>query len=191
MSTPVLKFAVFSIFFSLLSGAVLGQSNPSSFTTLRPATVLNTGDTISGPVPTSQPMHIVVALKLNNEPQLQAFIADPGHAELTPAQFMAQYSPTIAQAQAVADYLTQSGCQNVTISANRLLVSADCTAAVTEAAFQTNLVSVRTHVVALPTLIRQPSVYQRLCSPRLLQFSAYRMFISIIRSWQKRKPATL
>ncbi|HVC37277.1 MAG TPA: S53 family peptidase [Gammaproteobacteria bacterium] len=167
MSAPVLKFAVIPIFFCLLSGAVFGQSNSSSFITLRPATVLNTGDTISGPLPTSQPMHIVVALKLNNEPQLQAFIADPGHAELTPAQFTAQYSPTIAQAQAVADYLTQSGCQNVTISANRLLVSADCTAAVTEAAFQTKLVSVRTHsgrsayanssAISLPTSL-QPTV---------------------------------
>lgn len=145
MSTPLLKLAVFSIFFCLLSGAVYGQSNPSSFTTLTPATTLRATDTITGLLPASQPMHIVVALKLNNEPQLQAFIADPGYAELTPAQFTAQYSPTTAQAQAVTDYLTQSGCQNVAISANRLLVSADCTAAVTEAAFQTTLVSVHTH----------------------------------------------
>jgi len=97
MSTPVLKFAVFSMFLCLLSGAVYGQNNPSSFTTLRPATALNTGDTVTGPLATSQPMHIVVALKLNNQAQLQAFLADPGHAELTPEQFAALYSPTVAQ----------------------------------------------------------------------------------------------
>lgn len=167
MDIPALKFAVFSMFLCLLSGAVYGQNNPSSFTTLSPATTLSAGDTVAGPLATSQPMHIVVALKLNNQAQLQAFLADPGHAELTPAQFTALYSPTAAQAQAVADYLTQSGFQNVTISSNRMLVSGDGTAGITEAAFQTNLVSVHTHdgrsayanssAVTIPTSL-QPTI---------------------------------
>ncbi|MGH8403261.1 MAG: protease pro-enzyme activation domain-containing protein [Gammaproteobacteria bacterium] len=119
MCTPVLKLAIFSIFFCLFSGTVYGQSNPNSFTTLSPAITLSAGDTVSGPLASSQPMHIVVVLKLNNQAQLQAFLADPGHAELTPAQFTALYSPTATQTQAVADYLTQSGF-HVSISTNRL-----------------------------------------------------------------------
>ncbi len=145
MRTAALKLATFPMVLYLLSGAVYAQSNPSGFTALSPATTLNIGDTITGPLPTSQPMHIVVALKLDNLTQLQTFLADPRHAELTPAQFTALYSPTAAQAQAVADYLTQSGYQNVTISSNRLLVSGDGTAGITETAFQTALVSVHTH----------------------------------------------
>lgn len=187
MRTAALKLAVFPVVLALLSSAVYAQSNPSSFITLRPATTLNTGDSITGPLPTSQLMHIVVALKLNNEAQLQAFLADPGHAELTPAQFTALYSSTAAQAQAVADYLTQSGYRNVTISSNRLLVSADGTAGVTEAAFHTNLVSVYTHdgrsAYANSTAIAVPALLQPIVVA-VLGLQNVHIYHSLIRSTQ-------
>lgn len=144
MVTTAVKAIAFSTLL-LLSEAIFGQSSQITFTTLRQATVLSAGDKVTGPVASSQPMHIVVALRLNNKAQLRLFLADTGHAQLTPAQFTSQYSPTVTQAQAVANYLTESGFQNVTISPNRLLVSGDGIADVTEAAFQTTLVSVYTH----------------------------------------------
>jgi subtilase family serine protease len=108
------------------------------------ATRLAHGDVVTGPLALSHPMHILVSLKLRNEAQLQAFNAKP-HAALTPAQFTAMYSPTQAQAQAVADFMKAHGFSNVTIAPNRLLVSGDAPAASVQRAFQTSMVSVKTH----------------------------------------------
>jgi subtilase family serine protease len=108
------------------------------------ATRLAHGDTVTGPLALSHPMHILVSLKLRNEAQLQAFNARP-HAPMTPAQFAAMYSPTQAQAQAVADFMKAHGFRNVTIAPNRLLVSGDAPAANVQRAFQTSMVSVKTH----------------------------------------------
>jgi len=107
------------------------------------ATTLRSGDAFVGVLPHTQPMHVVVALKLRNSDQLNALIA--AHQVLTPAQFAAQYAPTQAQAQAVATYLTQTGFRNVVIAPNRLLVSADGTASTAQAAFQTSFARVQTH----------------------------------------------
>jgi subtilase family serine protease len=102
------------------------------------------GDVVTGPLALSHPMHILVSLKLRNEAQLQAFNAKP-HPALTPAQFTAMYSPTPAQAQAVANFMKAHGFSNVTIAPNRLLVSGDAPAASVQRAFQTSMVSVKTH----------------------------------------------
>jgi pseudomonalisin len=107
------------------------------------ATALAPGDVSTGVLPHTQPMHVVVALKLRNGDQLNALIA--AHQVLTPAQFAAQYAPTQAQAQAVATYLTQTGFTNVVIAPNRLLVSADGAADKAQAAFQTSFARVQTH----------------------------------------------
>jgi len=107
------------------------------------ATTLRSGDAFAGVLPHTQPMHIVVALKLRNRDQLTSLIA--AHQTLTPAQLSADYEPTVAQAQAVATYLTQLGFTNVVTAPNRLLVSADGTAGVAQAAFQTSFARVLTH----------------------------------------------
>jgi subtilase family serine protease len=112
--------------------------------------VLRPTDTIIGAVSSTQPVRIVVALKLRNRATLDAFIAggaspvNPSLRVMAPDQLEANHLPTAAQAQAVADYLTDAGFQNVEIAPNRLLVSADATAATAQSAFATSLVSVQT-----------------------------------------------
>jgi subtilase family serine protease len=115
-------------------------------------TPLRNGDVANGPVEFSRPMQIVVALNFRNQSQLDSFVAkaqQPGtpvaQRTLTPAQFAAQFSPSQAQAQAVASYLTKAGFTNVSIAPNRLLVSADATADSVSAAFSTTFESVLTH----------------------------------------------
>ena len=88
------------------------------------------------------PTHVVVSLKLRNKAELDALtgslVAGRGHT-ITSAEFMSRFAPTQAQAQAVANHLSKSGFINVTISANRLLVSADGTAGAVKAGFNTDL----------------------------------------------------
>ena len=106
---------------------------------------LHAGDTIAGPMAFAEPMRVSVSLQLRNEAQLQAFIANPNHPNLTPAQFTALYGPSEADANAVAAWLAQHGFSGVNISSNRLLVSATAPAAVVQSAFQTSMVRVHTH----------------------------------------------
>ena len=127
-----------------LAVAAVGTAATVTAPAVMHATRLAHGDVVTGPLALSHPMHILVSLKLRNEAQLQAFNAKP-HAALTPAQFTAMYSPTQAQAQAVADFMKAHGFSNVTIAPNRLLVSGDAPAASVQRAFQTSMVSVKTH----------------------------------------------
>jgi subtilase family serine protease len=116
------------------------------------ATPLSQGDVVSGVVDASQPMHIEVALKLRNPTQLQSFIRTTRTSPLSMVQptmsaqeFATSYSPTSDQANQVAAYLTSAGFTHVTISDNRMLVSADGRADTTAAAFKTTFSKVRTH----------------------------------------------
>ena len=129
-------------------------NNASAFVALtsQHATTLHSGDMAAGPLAFSQPMQIVVSLKLRNQSQLDSFLAkaqQPGtptaQRTMSQEQFAAQFSPTQAQAQAVANYLTQAGFKNVAIAPNRLLVTADATADSVRAAFNTTFESVHTH----------------------------------------------
>jgi pseudomonalisin len=61
-------------------------------------------------------------------------------ATLQPSDVVATFLPSQAQAQAVVDYLSHAGFTNISVSANRLLVSADRTANNAQAAFGTRLV---------------------------------------------------
>jgi len=113
---------------------------------------LTNGDVSTGPLAFSQPMHIVVSLNLRNQAQLDSFVANASKSStpvaqriMTPDQFLAQHAPTQAQAQAVADYLTQAGFKNVVITPNRQLVTAEGTADAVGSAFHTAFEGVRTH----------------------------------------------
>lgn len=128
---------------SLAAGAVANAA-PSA-QAIAHATVLSKGDAVAGALAISKPMHIVIGLNLRNKAQLDALISRPGFTPLTGEQFLAQYSPTAEQAQAVADFLKQSGFTNVEIAPNRLLVSGDAPAGAVERTFHTSLVSVKTH----------------------------------------------
>ncbi|BFI97333.1 MAG: hypothetical protein RSP_28430 [Rhodanobacter sp.] len=120
-------------------------ASAAQFAVVRHATTLHTGDRVVGALDAAHSMHVAVSLKLRNKAQLDAFVADPHHPNLTPAQFNAMYAPTAEQAEQVANYLRQSGFSNVTIEPNRLLVTATGRADKAASAFRTSLVRVQTH----------------------------------------------
>ena len=98
------------------------------------------------PVAPDMPMQITLTLKLSDKAALDALFQaqnTPGSAQyqqfLTPRQFAAQFAPTPAQTQAVADYLTASGFTNVRNSASGLLVGGTATAAQVQSAFNTQI----------------------------------------------------
>ncbi|MBD8881848.1 MULTISPECIES: protease pro-enzyme activation domain-containing protein [Rhodanobacter] len=122
-----------------------GAVSTAQFASIRHATTLQAGDKVVGALDVAHPMRVAVSLKLRNKAQLDAFVANPHHPNLTPAQFNAMYAPTQEQAQQVADYLRQSGFRNITIEPNRQLVTAEGRADTAASAFRTSLVSVHTH----------------------------------------------
>jgi pseudomonalisin/xanthomonalisin len=93
-------------------------------------------------MPSGTAVHIAVSLKLRNKAALDALTANIRNGAtqtLTPAQFMTQFGPTQAQADAVVAHLTASGFRNITVAPNRMLVTADGNAATVKAAFNTTL----------------------------------------------------
>ena len=125
-------------------GAALAASSGSSLATVSRGTHLVSGDAVSGALSLSHPIHVTVAMKLRNPDQLRAYNAKP-HRPMSSSQLSANHLPTSAQAQAVANFLKNAGFNNVSISRNRMLVSADGNAAVAARAFNTSLSQVRTH----------------------------------------------
>jgi len=133
----------------LNAAATTAGANP--FATVAHTTQLRQGDTVIGALPMSQPMHVVVALKLRNKEALDAFIANNAKNQsggksaqlMTSDQFLATHAPTRAQAQAVASYLTSMGFSNVSIAPNRMLVSADGTAATARNAFMPSFAQIK------------------------------------------------
>jgi len=144
-NSPVPALAM-TISLALAAAAVM-SARATDISTGVSATVANTttlhpGDVFTGVLAHTQPMHIVVALKLRNGDELDALVA--AHQTLTPARFSSEHAPTQMQAQAVATYLSQMGFKNVVIAPNHLLVSADGTAGTAQAAFQTSFARVQT-----------------------------------------------
>jgi pseudomonalisin/xanthomonalisin len=95
----------------------------------------------------SMPVHIEVVLKLQNRSVLDDFIASTHnptspmfHAKLQASDTVAMFSPNDAQVQAVVDHLSKAGFTNITVSSNKLLVSADGNASAAQSAFATRLV---------------------------------------------------
>jgi len=138
------RLTALSAALALVAGAASTPATSASASMARP-TRLAQGDVVVGALAASQPMHVVVGLKLRNKAALDAYISRPGFRPLTGPSFLARYSPSTAQAQAVAHFLELSGFANVRISPNRILVSGDAPAANVQRAFQTTLVGVRTH----------------------------------------------
>ena len=102
------------------------------------------GATDAGALPASQPMTVRVGLQMQNKAALLALVNaanDPASASygqfLTPHAFTAGYAPTAAQVSSVVKYLRGAGFTNVTVEPNRLLISADGTAAQAASAFNT------------------------------------------------------
>ncbi len=105
-----------------------------------------TGATDLGALPASQPLTVRLGLQMQHKAALLALIrqqTDPASAAygqyLTPAQFAEGFAPSSAQVAAVTGYLKSAGFTNITVEPNGLLVSADGTAAMAQAAFDTTL----------------------------------------------------
>ena len=102
---------------------------------------------VRGSVEDNYPVSIVVNLKLRNEATMDGFLKElhragsPAfHQWLSSEEVTEDFAPTVEQAQAVVDYLTEQGFSNVQIAKNRLLITADGTAAAARRAFNTDLV---------------------------------------------------
>ncbi|HUI81672.1 MAG TPA: S53 family peptidase [Bryobacteraceae bacterium] len=100
-----------------------------------------------GPLPASTPLHIAVALRLNNRSGLENYVAaiqNPSNSQfgssLTVDQFVASYAPTSSQVQQVSAYLSSLGFSNIQAEPNNLFVTADGTAAQAGSAFHTSIV---------------------------------------------------
>jgi subtilase family serine protease len=117
------------------------------------ATMLRTGDVVTGALPSSHPIHIVVALKLRNSDQMKQFVSAmnaqtaQGHLAqvMSHSQLMANHAPTASQAQRVAAFLQHNGFTNIVIAPNRMQVSADGTTATAQSAFLVSFAQVHTH----------------------------------------------
>ena len=138
---------------ALCGGSAMAASSANTLVTVAQTTTLRQGDAVTGAVPASQPIHIEVALKLRNRDVLDGFNASNAKNQaqgmaahpMSRDQFLANHAPTQVQAQTVANYLASMGYRNIVIAPNRMLVSADGTAATASKAFLTSMAQVKTH----------------------------------------------
>lgn len=99
-----------------------------------------------GRLPGSQQLSLAISLPLRNQEQLNIFLRqleDPTspnfHHYLTPAQFTAQFGPTVEQFQQVVSYLTAHGFQVTHTSPGRTLVNVTGSVAEVERTFQVKM----------------------------------------------------
>jgi pseudomonalisin len=99
-----------------------------------------------GALPPTTPVHVGVVLQLRNRDSLVQLVHDMNDpaspvygTELEPSQFVSTYGPTSAQVTAVTSYLQSKGLSNIQVENNNLIVQADGTAALVNAAFNTQL----------------------------------------------------
>jgi subtilase family serine protease len=99
-----------------------------------------------GALDATQNLSISVALKMQNAQTLQDLVqqqATPGspnyNTYITPSQFNATYAPKASSANAVKNYLKGQGLTNISVTSNRLFVSATGTVAQIQSAFNTSL----------------------------------------------------
>ena len=99
-----------------------------------------------GSLPDSTPIHVNVALQIQNRNALVSYvqqIGTPGsplfEQELQPSDFVAGYAPSSSQVQSVVSYLSGAGFQNIQVEPNNLMIAADGTAATVRQAFNTQL----------------------------------------------------
>src|ERR1700740_2104726 len=138
----VLEMALLAVFTSTLASA---QGWVSTATKAYPVQNLS-NVTLIGALAPSTSIHIVVGLQEQNATQVQPTLkrmltpGDPLYGtSLTLQQFVEQFGPTAAQVQAVENYLSSAGFQNLPVPDNQLLIEADGTAASVQAAFNTSL----------------------------------------------------
>jgi pseudomonalisin len=95
------------------------------------------GATDLGPVPSTQPVTVRLALQLNNPSALKSLVASG--QTISPGDFLANYAPTTAQVQAAVSFLQAHGFTNITTEPNDVLIDATAPASAVESAFDTTL----------------------------------------------------
>ncbi|HTW98424.1 MAG TPA: S53 family peptidase [Acidimicrobiales bacterium] len=145
IAAPVLAAGTMLGLAGLGAGGAAASASTSFAPTATKAIALQ-GATLIGPLAASTPLSITVGLALQNQSALESFVAgaaNPSSAEFgdeySETDFTSEYGPTQSNADAVASYLSSEGFGDVTVSTNRILVTADGTAAEAEAAFDTSL----------------------------------------------------
>ncbi len=139
MAAPAVLGCLFAL--TPFSAALAATSGWTDTASVAPSLA---GATALGAAPPSQHLHVALTLALRNEAQMDAFITSigtPGNpaygSKLTAAQVKSSYMPTDAQVQTVVQYLTSAGFTNIKVASNNLMINADCTVAIAEAAFNT------------------------------------------------------
>lgn len=106
------------------------------------------GASLLGATPGSTPLHIAVSLPTRDKAGEQAALkamytrgSATFHHFLSPQEWVAAYGPTTGEVSAVEDYLTSQGFTGVHAQADRLVVTANGTAADAAKAFHTTLVN--------------------------------------------------
>jgi pseudomonalisin len=115
-------------------------------TATKATTIANTATTTVTHITTMQAaslIHVAVALKLRNKPDLDALTDKIVSGRVTHAinrkDFIRQYAPTKEQAQAAINYLSNNGFTNIIASDNNMLINANGTAASVKSAFNTKI----------------------------------------------------
>ena len=101
---------------------------------------LTSGVTNLGPLATTTPVTVVLALALHNTSTLDEDIA--AGDVMSERAFKSGFAPTAAQVSSVKSYLKSKGLKHGSVTANDLLVSATGPTSAVEAAFNTSLASV-------------------------------------------------
>lgn len=142
--------AVTAVAISTVTSAVTAaHAATASWTATATKAVTYRGTTL-GATAANTPLHIGLALNPRDAAGMRTAlraIYTPGsstyHHYLTADQWRARYAPGTASVAAVENYLRAQGFTGITASGNRLLVSANGTAAQAEHAFSTALTSYR------------------------------------------------
>jgi subtilase family serine protease len=141
--------------FVLVMAAMLAAITPGALGAQRLVRVgqtprLPAGTRLVGAVPRGQALHVTVALAPRTPAALAQYahaVSDPAsrlfHRFLTPARFVARFAPTRAQVDAVLASLRRRGLSPGPVSADRLAIPIEGSAAVIERAFSVSLAEVR------------------------------------------------
>jgi len=127
-SNPRLKALVVAMGLAFGSTAIAASPSVGSATAVvTQATRLRAGDSVVGPMALTKPMRVTISLHWRNEAQLKSFIAQPRHKNLSHAEFMAEYGPTVAQVNQVKAFLHKQGF--IVVTRDNLLVSGEVSVA--------------------------------------------------------------
>jgi pseudomonalisin/xanthomonalisin len=144
-----LRLKALVVAMGLAAGTAAFAATPSSVlantAAVTRATQMRTGDSVIGPMALTKSMRVTMSLNLRNKAELDAFVANPHHPNLSHAEFLAKFGPSQAQVNQVKAFMRQQGFRNLQVSSDNMLVSGEAPVSTVQSAFHTHLVNVRTH----------------------------------------------